>query len=102
MIGLMRALVGDPRVLLVDEALAGTDPETGGLILHTILKLAPERAVLLISHDPRVLAKVDHLLLLEQGEIRAEGRPDALLSRFAILTPPLVRAGLGSPVDVPR
>jgi ABC-type bacteriocin/lantibiotic exporter with double-glycine peptidase domain len=79
-VGLMRALVGRPSVLLVDEGVVGTDAELTELMLEAILDYGREHAVLLVSHDPRILARVDHLAILAAGRIEVEGSPTDLLA----------------------
>ena len=79
-VGLMRALVGDPSVLLVDEGVSGTDVALTELMVAALLHYGREHAVLLVSHDPRILARTDHLAMLSGGRIVAEGSPIELLA----------------------
>jgi ATP-binding cassette subfamily B protein len=79
-VGLMRALAAGPSVLLVDEGVAGTDAELTELMLGAILHYGRDHAVLLVSHDRRVLARTDHLAILLAGRIAAEGSPSDLLA----------------------
>lgn len=69
-VGLMRAFVGNPDVLLVDEGLAGADPELRELILSHVLRYGRDHAVLFISHDERAVRRADRLLMLEGGRLR--------------------------------
>jgi ATP-binding cassette subfamily B protein len=78
-VGLMRALVGRPSVLLVDEGVVGTDTELTELMLRVILGYGRDHAVLLVSHDPRILARTDHLAILAAGRIEVEGSPADVL-----------------------
>jgi ATP-binding cassette subfamily B protein len=78
-VGFMRALVGGPSVLLVDEGVVGADAELTELMLDALRTYGKEHAVLLVSHDPRILLMTDHLVILAQGRIAEEGRPSDLL-----------------------
>jgi ABC-type bacteriocin/lantibiotic exporter with double-glycine peptidase domain len=78
-VGFMRALLGEPAVLLVDEGVVGTDAELTELMLQALRDYAKKHAVLLVSHDPRILLRTDHLAILAEGRIEAEGRPSDLL-----------------------
>lgn len=79
-VGLIRALIDEPAVLLVDEGINSADVELTGVIMDMLVAYAKAHAVLLISHDLRVLIHVDHLYLLEDGRIVSQGSPQALLS----------------------
>ena len=77
-VAIARALVGGARVLLCDEPTASLDGRTGGEVLDTLRRLAGEegRAVVIVTHDERVLRVADRLVHVEDGRAR-EGRFDA-------------------------
>ncbi len=71
------ALAGTPKVLLLDEPLAGMGPEEGERITQLLKSLAVEHAVLLIEHDMDfVFAVADRLTVLVEGAVLATGRPE--------------------------
>ncbi len=72
---LAQAVVHDPRVLLLDEPLTGTDPASRHLILGEIRRRADEGAVVLFSTHvlPEVEALTDRLLLIARGQLVAQG-----------------------------
>lgn len=91
-VGLARAIVGQPELLLCDDTTAGLDPSTGVEILELMLRLSrtEETAVLLATHDVDVvLPRADAVLFLEQGRQTFFGPPDAFAQRtaFAGFTP---------------
>ncbi|MEZ5816888.1 MAG: ABC transporter ATP-binding protein [Hyphomicrobiaceae bacterium] len=71
------ALAARPKVLLLDEPLAGMGPEEGERVAALLKSLAGEHAVLLIEHDMDfVFAVADRLTVLVEGAVLATGRPD--------------------------
>lgn len=96
-VGLMRALLDGPDALLVDEGVAGADPELSRSMLEILTRYGRSHAVLLISHDPRILLHADRLLVLAEGRIRAEGPPDEILETSDDLGPPKIRRGSRAP-----
>jgi len=70
------ALAAAPKVLLLDEPLAGMGPEEGERIAQLLKSLAADHAVLLIEHDMDfVFAVADRLTVLVEGAVLASGRP---------------------------
>jgi putative ABC transport system ATP-binding protein len=67
-----RALAGHPPILLADEPTANLDSKTGKEILLLLKSLAEERqkAVVIVSHDPKAEASVHRIVFLEDGRIK--------------------------------
>lgn len=64
----------DPRVLLLDEPMAGMGHEDVGQIAQLIAKVAEDRAVLMVEHNLKVVADLcDEIVVLQRGAIIAEG-----------------------------
>lgn len=76
-VGLARALVGQPRLLLADEPTGNLDQETGEKMIELMFGLARDRgtAILLITHDPSLAERADRLLQMNQGRLVAEVVP---------------------------
>lgn len=84
-ISLARALVGDPKVLLLDEADANLDREARALIDRVIRTRGGKRTVLVVSHRPEVLVWADQVWRLDDGRLEVDpsepnGQDDAPVS----------------------
>ena len=68
-VAIARALAGHPRLLLADEPTAALDGATGREVVDLLRRLAREQscAVLMVTHDPRILDVADRLLRMEDG-----------------------------------
>ncbi len=106
---LARALVQQPRLLLLDEPTAFLDLSHRTLVLRIVRELAAAGcAALVVSHDLTLAARAcDRLLMLHEGEIQAEGSPrDVLdaptLARVFGLDAQVVDGPDGAPLVVPR
>ncbi|MCP3902019.1 MAG: ATP-binding cassette domain-containing protein [Planctomycetes bacterium] len=89
-ITIARALVRNPRILILDEATASLDAVSGREIMRTVLERAQDRTVILVTHDNELLDLVDRVVALEQGRITFEGTP-------ADMDHPLISNSPGSP-----
>ncbi|WP_115864939.1 ABC transporter ATP-binding protein [Halorussus litoreus] len=71
------ALAGEPDVLLLDEPNAGVSSESVDRIIDLIEDVATDHAVLLVEHNMDIVMNVsDHVVVLNQGSVIAEGSPD--------------------------
>ena len=75
------ALAGTPRMLLLDEPLAGMGPEESARMVKTLLSLKRQLTILLIEHDmDAVFALADRITVLVNGRVIASGSPEAIRS----------------------
>lgn len=73
------ALAAAPKVLLLDEPLAGTGAEEAERLIALLRGLKQRFGILLIEHDmPAVFALADRISVLAQGKVIASGTPDAI------------------------
>jgi putative ABC transport system ATP-binding protein len=82
-VAIARALVHQPRLLLCDEPTSALDVRNGQAIMALLRRLAlhPDRAVLVVTHDPRVLAFGDRIIHMNDGRIdRVEERSVEVVS----------------------
>ena len=79
LISFVRALVYEPRVIVLDEATSSVDSETEELIQTAIDKLMEGRTALVIAHRLSTIQKADRIIVLDRGEIKETGTHDELL-----------------------
>ncbi len=90
-VAIARALLTSPRLLLMDEPLSALDSNAKQAILPYLERLHDELAIpsLYVSHDPNEVARLaDHMILLDQGKIAAQGPAAQLLTQLDL---PLAR-----------
>ncbi len=82
MLEMARALMADPRLLLLDEPFAGVNPALADRMIERIRILKEKGlSIIIIEHAiPYVLALSDELYVLNKGAVLASGRPDAVIS----------------------
>ena len=74
-VAIARALVGNPKLILADEPTAALDSKTGRTVVELMQKLAREQesAILIVTHDNRILDVADRIIHMEDGHlIRSE------------------------------
>ncbi len=81
LISLARALLKDPDIVILDEALSSVDPKTERLIQDAMLKLMEGRTSIIIAHRLSITRFVDMIVVVEDGKIIEEGHFKSLLSR---------------------
>ena len=78
-VGLADSLLADPKILILDEPTIGLDPNQIRQVRGLIQELGRERTVILSSHIlPEVEATCSRVLIINQGRIVGQGRPDEL------------------------
>lgn len=78
-VGLAQALVGNPKVLILDEPMVGLDPKQIIEMRDLIKSLAGEHTVILSSHIlSEISAVCDHIMIISRGKLAASGSPDEL------------------------
>ncbi|VAW14743.1 ABC transporter, ATP-binding protein [hydrothermal vent metagenome] len=70
-VGLARAMVTKPRLLLADEPTGNLDQDTGALVIKLMFELARKQntAVMLITHDNALAKKADRTLIMDHGQL---------------------------------
>jgi putative ABC transport system ATP-binding protein len=75
-VAIARAIVGNAPIILADEPTAALDSENGHAIMEILAKIAadPTRAVLVVTHDPRIVPFAQRIVRIEDGSIVGEER----------------------------
>jgi ATP-binding cassette subfamily B protein len=81
LISFVRALVYDPKIMVLDEATSSVDTETEELIQHAIDKMMKGRTNIVIAHRLSTIQKADKILVLDKGEIKESGTHQELLEK---------------------
>jgi ATP-binding cassette subfamily B protein len=80
-ISIARALLIDPRILIMDEATSAVDTETEKEIQKALDNLVQGRTTIAIAHRLSTLRKADRLVVLDRGQVVEVGNHDALMAR---------------------
>jgi len=98
-LALVRALLHDPPILLLDEPTSAMDPESAHLVRDAIQKLrSRDRTIVLCTHNlAEAEALADRVAIMRQGRILIEGTPESL--KEVLLGPPEFEACLAQEVD---
>ncbi|MBQ2707137.1 MAG: ABC transporter ATP-binding protein, partial [Clostridia bacterium] len=83
-IAIARAVIHNPRILILDEATAALDTETEKLIQDSLNKLTENRTVFAIAHRLSTLRNADKLLVLDKGRVAEFGTHQELLENKGI------------------
>lgn len=76
-----RALLSDPKILILDEATASIDTETEMTIQAALKKLLKGRTSIIIAHRLSTIRDADHIIVLNEGDIVEQGNHDQLMKQ---------------------
>lgn len=79
-IAIARAILADPRVLILDDATSAVDPTKEYEIRAALEEVTANRTTIIIGHRPATIALADRVLLVDEGRVVAEGPHDELLA----------------------
>ena len=81
LVSFVRAMVYDPKIIVLDEATSSVDTETEELIQNAIEKLMKGRTSIVIAHRLSTIQKADKIIVLDKGEIKEQGTHSELLEK---------------------
>lgn len=84
LIAIARALAGDPRLVILDEATASVDSGVEGQIEEAQRKLLEQRGSLVIAHRLSTVRRCDEILVMHRGQLRERGTHDQLIATGGI------------------
>ncbi|HOO31840.1 MAG TPA: ABC transporter ATP-binding protein [Thermotogota bacterium] len=84
LIALARAVVSDPKILVLDEATSNIDPVTEGLIQDAMKKVSNNRTVITIAHRLSTIRNADRILVLHKGKLAEQGSHTELMAKDGI------------------
>ena len=92
-VAIARALAGTPSIILADEPTAALDSQNGRVIMTILRALAHERqrAVVIVTHDNRIIDFVDRTVAIEDGRIKGDTVASAPVSSAAALSGEIIR-----------
>jgi ABC-type multidrug transport system fused ATPase/permease subunit len=79
-LAIARTLLQQPRVILLDEATAHLDSDAEARLLDTITNIAEDCAVVAIAHRISTVMAADHIIVLDDGRVRASGTHSELMA----------------------
>src|SRR5690606_32718563 len=80
-IAIARAVLADPRILILDEATSNLDTESEAYIQDSLHKLMKGRTTFVIAHRLSTIRQADQILVIEQGNIVERGTHEELIAR---------------------
>ena len=98
-LALIRCLLPDPEVLLLDEPTSAMDPQSARLVRDTITQLRSDRrSIILCTHNlPEAEIMADHIAIIRRGQIVVEGSPAELKTR--LLGRPMMEVHFAQPLN---
>ncbi len=75
-----RAIIRDPSILILDDALSAVDTQTEALILQGLKKVAQDRTTIIIGHRVSGFKHCDRILVLDEGKIVEDGSHEELIT----------------------
>jgi ATP-binding cassette subfamily B protein len=93
-IAIARAVLADPRILILDDATSSVDPSKEHEIRAALAEVMEGRTTIIIAHRPATIALADRVVLIGRGKIIADGTHEGLLASSADYREVLARAQL--------
>jgi ATP-binding cassette subfamily B protein len=99
-IAIARAVLADPRILILDDATSSVDPSKEHEIRAALAEVMEGRTTIIIAHRPATIALADRVVLIGEGRIIADGTHEGLLESSVEYREVLARAQLDDKAEV--
>ena len=83
-ISIARALIRNPKLLVLDDCLSAVDTETEEIILNELLALAQKPSIVFVSHRISTLRNCEQIIVMNEGEIIEMGSPEELMKQKGV------------------
>lgn len=80
-IAIARAVLANPKIIILDEATSNLDTESEALIQKSLSELVKDRTTIVIAHRLSTIKNADQILVIENGEIAERGTHDSLIKK---------------------
>lgn len=80
-VSIARAIVREPRILMLDDALSAVDTKTENTILNSMKKIMKDRTTIIISHRVSSAKLANRIMFIQDGQVVEEGTHDDLISK---------------------
>jgi subfamily B ATP-binding cassette protein HlyB/CyaB len=80
-LSIARAILPQPKLLILDEAASALDPESEAIFIRNLRRIAVGKTVLMVSHRLSTLVKSDAIFVFDRGKVVDQGKHDELLTR---------------------
>ncbi|WP_299133890.1 ABC transporter ATP-binding protein [uncultured Tenacibaculum sp.] len=80
-IAIARAILANPKIIILDEATSNLDTESEALIQKSLATLVKDRTTIVIAHRLSTIKKADQILVIESGRIAEQGTHDELIAK---------------------
>ena len=80
-VSIARAIIKNPKILLLDDCLSAVDTETEEAILNNLLEFCKDKTTIIVSHRVSSAKNADNIIILSEGKIIEQGSHNQLINQ---------------------